>query len=63
MAPVPATEDYYAILQVEPNAERKSIVAAYRKLARQLHPDRNKNHDATSVFQLVGQLQVSCLPL
>lgn len=34
-------KDYYATLGVEPTADAKEITKAYRKLARELHPDRN----------------------
>jgi molecular chaperone DnaJ len=34
-------KDYYAILGVPSNASQKDVTTAYRKLARQLHPDAN----------------------
>lgn len=34
-------KDYYAILGVAPSATAKEITSAYRKLARQFHPDAN----------------------
>jgi len=34
-------KDYYAILGVPPSAPQKDVTTAYRKLARQLHPDAN----------------------
>ncbi len=32
-------KDYYKILQIDPHADEKTIKRAYRKLARQYHPD------------------------
>ncbi|HSH10611.1 MAG TPA: DnaJ domain-containing protein, partial [Ilumatobacter sp.] len=40
-------KDYYAILDVAADASQKDITKAYRKLARQLHPDQNPG-DANS---------------
>jgi len=34
-------EDYYSILGLDPGASQESIKLAYRRLARQHHPDRN----------------------
>jgi curved DNA-binding protein CbpA len=36
-------EDYYAILGLDPGASQQSIKLAYRRLARESHPDRNIN--------------------
>ena len=36
-----AADDYYARLQVSPSASRAEIKAAFRRLARQYHPDLN----------------------
>ena len=37
-------KDYYKILEVDENATQQQIKEAYRKLAFQYHPDRNKDN-------------------
>jgi curved DNA-binding protein CbpA len=55
MAPSPITEDYYMILEVEQTASPQLINSAYRRLALNLHPDRNRSPNATEAFQIVCQ--------
>lgn len=43
--------DYYEILGINKGASIKEIKSAYRKLAKQYHPDRNKSPDADSKFK------------
>jgi curved DNA-binding protein len=47
--------DYYAILGIERNATDDQIRKAYRRLARQYHPDVNKSPDAAKRFAEVSE--------
>ncbi len=47
--------DYYDILGVEKKASADDIKTAYRKLAMQYHPDRNKAPDAEEKFKEISE--------
>ncbi|KAH8514582.1 hypothetical protein H0E87_007426 [Populus deltoides] len=49
-----ASGDYYATLGVPKSATSKEIKAAYRRLARQYHPDVNKEPGATEKFKEIS---------
>jgi len=59
---VPTKRDYYEILGVEKGAEVNTIKRAYRKLAMQYHPDRNKDdtvaaekfREATEAYEVLS---------
>lgn len=48
-------KDYYQILGVPKNASDKEIKLAYRKLARQFHPDVNPSKDANDKFKAINE--------
>lgn len=48
-------KDFYKILGVERSADEKEIKKAYRKLARQYHPDANKSTDAEAKFKEISE--------
>lgn len=47
--------DYYEVLGIQKNATDEEVKKAFRKLAFQFHPDRNKNHDAEDRFKEVSE--------
>lgn len=46
-------ENFYDVLELEPDCEPEAIKRAWRKLAMRWHPDRNPGEAATLRFQLV----------
>lgn len=46
--------DYYKVMGVASDASAQEIKTAYRRLARQYHPDLNKDADAEAKFKNVG---------
>lgn len=47
-------KDYYKIMGVKSNASQKEITIAYRRLARQFHPDVNKEANASERFKEIN---------
>ncbi len=50
-----AAKDYYKVLGVDKKASTKDVKKAFRKLAVQLHPDKNKSPDAEEKFREIAE--------
>ncbi len=48
-------KDYYRILGVDRDADQKAIAAAFRRLARQYHPDVNRTREAEEKFKEINE--------
>ncbi len=48
-------KDYYSVMGIERNASQDDVKKAYRKLARQYHPDVSKRADAEERFKELGE--------
>lgn len=48
-------KDYYQILGIDPAADDKAVKVAYKKLARQFHPDVSKHPQAEEKFKEIGE--------
>ena len=55
MCTVLTKKDYYKILGVDKNASEKEIKKAFRKLALQYHPDKNKSEGASDKFREISE--------
>lgn len=52
---MPTKRDYYEVLGLSRNASEEDIKRAYRKLAREYHPDVNKGEDAAKKFAEISE--------
>lgn len=52
---MPKEKDYYKILGVGKNSTKDEVKAAYKKLAKQYHPDLNKSPDASEKFKEINE--------
>lgn len=52
---MPKDKDYYKILGVSKNATKEEVKAAYKRLAKQYHPDLNKSPDASEKFKEINE--------
>ena len=48
-------KDYYEVLGVVPEADAKTIKSAYRKLAREYHPDVSEREGAEDRFKEISE--------
>ncbi|HCL05970.1 MAG TPA: hypothetical protein DHW64_08410 [Chitinophagaceae bacterium] len=47
--------DYYQVLQIQPTASSEEVRKAYRRLALEFHPDKNKTQQASTQFVMIRE--------
>lgn len=51
-------KDYYEVLRISKDATDTEIKRSYKKLALQLHPDKNRAPGAVEAFKALGNLTI-----
>ena len=57
LLPYAPERDVYRLLGISPRADHPEVVAACRRMARALHPDRNRSPRATEEMQVVNAVR------
>ena len=55
LAEVALAKDYYKVLGLSRDASEAEVKKAFRQLARQYHPDKNKADDAEEKFREIAE--------